>query len=336
MSEQQPEFRFDPIRQLWTAYAPRRIQRPHDSTSVAGSEPNACPFCRGREHVTPPAVLTIPIDERHPKDWAVRVVPNGFPAATPSHSTERQEISPTGSGEWLRQRAVGYHEVVVESPEHLTQMNELDESQFRRVVRAYRDRMKVLRQDERIAHASLWKNSGADAGASLSHVHSQILAAPFVSSEVQRKLEAADRFRQFEHGCPWCELITDEIKSGTRIVHSCRDLIAFCPFVSRFAAEIWIMPREHRSDFDRLSDHELNDLAAVWHHCLCQLEIKFHQPAYNFALHTAPFRGVQDPSNMHWHIEIMPRINGIAGFELGSGNWINTILPEDAAQRLRF
>ncbi len=336
MSEQSPEFRFDPIREIWISLAPQRTQRPHDNEGPQQSRPKLCPFCRGSEHITPPSLLTISRNAGDVQEWAVRVIPNAFPAAVPAQRSATESPLSNDGVQPLRHAAVGYHEVIVESPDHFAHMGNVDGPQFERIVRAYRDRLMVLGQDERIAHVSLWKNSGVGAGASLNHIHSQLLAAPFVSTEVRRKIDTANRSRERGQECPWCELLNRELAARSRIVHESSNFVTLCPFASRFAAEMWILPKAHITHFERIDDDTIRELAEIWHRSLSQLETQFDQPAYNSALYTSPFRSSSSNETLHWHIEIMPRINGIAGFEIGSGNWINTIAPEVAAQRLRF
>lgn len=336
MSEQSPELRFDPIREIWISLAPQRTQRPHDNEGALQSRPKLCPFCRGSEHITPPSLLTIPRNAGDVEEWAVRVIPNAFPAVVPSPDAWPNPPAPTGDAQPLRHTAVGYHEVIVESPDHFAHMSNVDGAKFERIVRSYRDRLTELSRDERIAHVSIWKNSGVGAGASLNHIHSQLLAAPFVSAEVRLKIDGVIRARERGQGCPWCELVSRELVLRSRIVHESRNFVTLCPFASRFAAEMWILPKTHITHFERIEDDTLRELAEVWHRSLSQLETQFDHPAYNFALYTSPFRCTSANETLHWHIEIMPRINGIAGFEIGSGNWINTIAPEGAAQRLRF
>lgn len=317
-----PEFRFDPLRHCWVSFAPERHQRPRDfaedGAHVTSSIACDCLFCKGQEHRTPTATFTVPNDLPNEStgeplsvadDWRVRIVPNSYPAAAT-------------------------HEVIIESPEHQTQMSGLDAAQFGRVVQAYWGRLSQLRQAAHIEHVSLWKNSGPAAGASLSHVHSQLMGTPFVSRAVQQELDLARQRCRDSQACPWCELLSTEQRAACRIVLETEYFVAFCPFASRFVAETWIVPRRHAAHFDSLTLSERTDFATSLRSCFTALETAFPNTAYNAALHTAPFR-LPDVDAFHWHFEIMPRVNGLAGFELGSENYINTVLPEEAAAQLR-
>ncbi len=334
------ELRKDPILDRWVVIAPDRATRPFDHSGPLAADASAdnCPFCRGRESQTPPATLTIDPDNRctdGESDWLVRVVPNSYPAlqaavdhtSSPDQSTSQVTPFEIAHGH-------GVHEVIVESPRHVSSMTELDADQFERILIAWQTRHSQLARRNDLAHVSLFKNSGEAAGASLAHVHSQLLATSFVPPQIEAELQAAASFRQQTGKSLWSHLLAQEKTEGRRMISEDDHFSVFCPFASRFPAETWIVPHQARPDFHAANRDEIQELADVLRSTLRRLDFAFKAPAFNLAVHTAPLRA-GDRDTFHWHIEITPRLTGIAGFELGSGTWINIIAPEDAAARLR-
>jgi len=327
-----PELRTDPITGRQVIIAPERADRPFEHGSSQPTEMlDRCPFCEGNEDATPEAVLTLR-DEDDPDRWRVRIVPNRYPAVGDSTEIAR----PDSPDDLFQTRPVaGRHEVVIESPDHECRMHELPLKQFDLVVRAWRDRLRAIRNEGHAAYVTLFKNEGAGAGASLEHVHSQILATPFVPPVVEEELAAGARFLA-EHGRnAWLEIIDRELAVGSRIIEQSNELVTFCPFASRFPAEMWIVPRRACPDFDSATDDELSSLAIALKDALERLDRSFPLAACNVVVHTAPFQGDDRKAAMQWHIQITPRLTGIAGFEIGAGTWVNIVAPEDAAARLR-
>ncbi len=340
-----PELRKDPILDRWVVVSPERSSRPvdHDSQDATAESNGDCPFCRGRESQTPTATLTI--DQNGPcvddeSDWLVRVVPNFYPALSGLNAS-RETVAPAPNDPsydaplfFETLPGDGIHEVIIEAPQHATSLTELDVAQIARILTAWRERLGQLATLENVQHVSLFRNNGAAAGASLSHVHSQLLATTFVPPQIQSELQAATEFWKQGRGTIWAQLVREELAAGARIVSEFDFFTVFCPFASRLAGEVWIVPRQARPDFFAAEDDELDELAVVLRDTLCRLDSAFGGPAFNLAVHTAPFRE-PDRDAFHWHIEITPRMTGIAGFELGSGTWINIVAPENAAARLR-
>ncbi len=230
--------------------------------------------------------------------------------------------------------AVGIHEVVIESPEHVRSMTEYDVAQFERVITAWQTRLAQLAGREELRHVTLFRNSGATAGGSVAHAHSQLLATTFVPPRIEAELQAATVFRETVGRSPWELMVDDERAAGCRVVSATEHFTVFCPFASRFAAEVWIVPCRPEADFSAATPEELVDLASILRDTLCRLDAAFGCPAFNLTVHSAPLR---EPGRdaFHWHLEITPRLSGIAGFEISSGTWINVLAPEDAAARLR-
>ena len=324
-----PEIRTDSISGRQVIFAPERARRPFEHSGAAASKTlDRCPFCAGNEDATPDAVLTLP-DRKKSTDWQVRIVPNRYPAVGETES--RPSIDPF----FGVHAAPGRHEVIIESPGHETAMYRLSPLQFGLVLRAWRQRMQEIRDERIAAHVTLFKNNGAAAGASLEHVHSQLLAIPFVPPAVEDELSAGAEFLRTHGSNAWLENLEREVSAGERIVSDFGTFVVFCPFASRFPAEMWIVPRRHCPDFTEATDEELDVLASILKESLTRLDQLYSDAACNLVVHTAPFTADERRDSMQWHIQITPRLTGIAGFEIGAGSWVNIVTPEDASARLR-
>jgi UDPglucose--hexose-1-phosphate uridylyltransferase len=278
-----------------------------------------CPFCAGREAETPAAVATV-LDAKG--NWRVRVVPNKFPAVMLSGADAKP------------QAAVGVHEVVVESPEHLTDVVQLDAAHFSSVLGVYRDRLRHWADDGRMRSGIVFKNSGYAAGASLEHLHSQLAALPYVPDSLQAELAGAEQFHAGRGRCIYCDLIQRELADGARIVIREDGYIAVAAYAGRQPYETWILPERHAARFDAAAEEDLLGLAQVFQRVLVRLHALADQLAYNVVLHTSPFDDSHAES-YHWHWELIPRSTNLAGLELGAGVFINPLSPERAARRLR-
>ena len=325
------ELRKDPVTDRWVIIATERSKRPHaNRTTTASDRDQACPFCAGREGETPPEVLAFrdPSTPANTPGWRVRVVPNKYPALA-----DAEDISqPTGSP-YVGLSGVGAHEVIIENPRHCLSMAELGEGEVEDVLRAYRGRLIVLQNDQRWKSILIYKNEGSAAGATLEHVHSQLLALPIVPREVDQEWRALVSHHDATNGCLYCEMLNTERADGRRIIFETAAFMAFCPFASRFPLEIWLMPKEHSPAFDAMANDELRQLAFMLRESLQRLARIVDAPL-NYMIHSAPLRESRR-ERYHWHLEILPRITKVAGFELASGYYINTVAPEIAAQQLR-
>ncbi len=327
-----PEFRKDPVSDHWVIIAPDRALRPEQFAPDAGTRaPSRCPFCRGHEADTPPAVATYDRQGRTSgvTGWQVRVVPNRYPALEDTQrplavSSPLYEVGP----------GYGVHEVIVESPDHVLSLGQLNDELAELVFIAYRDRMRTLRANPRIAYGQLFKNSGSAAGASLEHTHSQLIGTPIVPTQIQGELTRSQEYFQRHGRCVFCAMIDAELSSGARIVAENEAFLAFCPFASQFPYEVWIVPRRHHCSFDTAEDREIGGLARLVSALVRGVESGLNNPAYNFLIHTSPFRP-GPVSYFHWHLEFSPRLTKTAGFEWGAGDYINTVSPEDAGSKLR-
>ncbi len=326
------EFRKDPIVDRWVIVATERAAKPVELVQQARTrEVEACPFCEGHEDETTPEILARRDDPSatNGRGWRVRVIPNKYPAVTTAGAAQR-----TGAGFYHHVQGVGAHDVIVECPRHDTNLADLPTQHVADVLGVYRDRLLDLARDERLAYALLFKNYGALAGASMEHCHSQILATPTVPLLVAEELAGSAEQHRRSDACAFCQLLNEEFAAGNRIVLETERFVVLCPFASRFPFEMWILPRRHFSRFEEQEAAELLELAAGLKSALRRLGAVLNDPAYNFYLHTAPLRTSPLPY-YHWHLEIFPRLAQLAGFEHGSGMFINPIRPEQAAELLR-
>jgi UDPglucose--hexose-1-phosphate uridylyltransferase len=327
-----PQLRKDPIVDRWVLIAPERAQRPIEIAPAGASRPAwVCAFCEGEEVRTPHEVDALRRPGTRPDEpgWHVRVVSNMFPAA--------RADAPPQSGDplcWL-EPGYGVHELVIEWPGHETSLSALSREHVRSIFRVYRRRMHDMAADSKLQYAQLFKNHGAAAGASVEHVHSQLLAVPHIPREIVAELDGAHRWFQDHYHCAYCDLIEKEIADGPRLVASNERATAIAAFAGRFPYETWILPRRHASHFERSSEEDLDAIADLIHLVLRKLDRVIENPSYNLILHTAPLHDGPRP-DYHWHWELLPRTTGIAGFELSSGWYLNPLPPETAAHKLRW
>ncbi len=358
-----PEYRQNPLLETRVIVAPERATRPGAERVrqlLAPREAGGlCPFCPGREMETPDAVLTVPGEARSGSDWRVRVIPNKYPALRAStcagevesrssrdrstgESTPSAPINPLQTavvaGETV---AAGFHEVVVETPEHNAQLRSFSQSQLIAVLTAFRDRMLDLEARGTIEHVLVFRNCGLLSGATIEHPHSQIMAATKIPPLVSRQCERFDHFQAERGDCLLCREVEHERRGGARVIATIGDCIAYCPYASRFPYEQWIMPVAHESRFSLTDDQQLESIAQLLSGCCRRLETVLAGADFNVILYSAPVAAdmrsasVDEFSAFHWHFEILPRTAQLAGFELGAGVYLNPCPPEVAAARLR-
>ncbi len=323
------ELRKDPITRDWVCIAPDRSMRPSDFFPVANHthdprvEGADCPFCPGREHLSPADILTLP---REPADalWSVRVVPNKFPALR-----RGQNPAVARHGIFERMPGVGSHEVVIETPEHDKSLSRLDVPQIERVLYAYQERFLAL-EAEQHQYIFVFRNHGKAAGASLEHGHSQIVASPMIPPHAWQKIHGVARYAEYSGRCLYRDMVEEETCEEERVVAQNESFICFAPFASRRPFELWILPKRQDSHFARIAPQQMRDLAAMLKETLLRLDLCLGDPPYNYTLLTTA-----SCNDFHWHIEIIPRLAVAGGFELGGGIYINTVAPEQAAACLR-
>ncbi len=308
-----------------------RAGRPNDfvaQESTSGDQAE-CPFCVGHESLTPDPLLEV---AGASGPWQVRVVPNKYPAVFLGQ--KQQEPSGTSVLGQIPQSPDGAHEVLIESPRHIQDITELTAKEMARVLRVYRVRLGHWSQDKRIEHATLFKNVGVAAGASLEHIHSQLIALPYVPPVIAAELQASQQYFAAHQTCVFCQLLCEELDHRERFVAETDRFVAFCAYAGRQPYETWILPKEHSSNFEQLADPDLESLALLLQQVVSRLRTQLGPLSYNLLLHTAPFAGT-DSAHYHWHFELVPRCTQLAGFEWGAGMFINPLSPERAAARLR-
>jgi UDPglucose--hexose-1-phosphate uridylyltransferase len=325
--------RFDQTTSDWVVFAPSRKLRPHDrspqATGVVNGQPQHanCPFCPGNEAFTPPEIYAVRDDTGA---WRVRVVPNKFPALRIEESPQREQ---EGDG-FSFMGGCGAHEVIVESPHHNLFLAQLPEDQVVILLGALQARHLDLMKDRRFQTVVIFKNHGAEAGTSLSHPHWQLIATPVVPRLLRMKHFEASEFFDRTGTCLYSVLLEREMHTDKRILATNDDYVALLPYASHVPFETWIMPRCHNSSFTQVPSKGLASLAKILQEVLLRLYTALDNPAFNLSIDDVP-RGDEDKEYFLWHMRILPRLSIPAGFELGSGMSINTVLPEDAVGFLR-
>jgi len=327
-----PELRKDPIMGRWVIIATERARRPSDFAHTReGRKKSECALCGGHENETPPEVLAYRSNGAQPNSpgWSVRVVPNKFPALR-----IEGELGRRGEGMFDLMNGIGAHEVIIETPDHSADLAELSEQQIEDVLWSYHDRVHDLKRDRRFRYILIFKNHGAEAGASLEHAHSQLIALPIVPLNVVEELNGAREYYRHRERCVFCDLIHQELDNPVRLVAQNDEFVTVCPFAPRFPLETWILPKTHGGAFELITKHEYRNLARALRDTLRRLNKVLDHPPYNYVIHSSP---VSEPVDgyYHWHIEVMPKLTKVAGFEWGTGFYINPVPPEDAARHLR-
>lgn len=326
------ELRKDPITGRWVIISSERGKRPADFHDQRGKKRGGfCPFDTGNERTTPGEILAYRQEGSAPNGpgWRLRVVPNKFPALQ-----IEGELSKQGEGIFDKMNGVGAHEVIIETPDHNATLATLPQKAVEEVLWAYRHRMDDLKKDKRFQYTLIFKNEGLAAGATLEHPHSQLIALPIVPIQVQEELEGCRRHYDIKERCIFCDIIRQEMQGGARVVLETPLFIALAPYAPRFPFETWILPKKHVSCYACSTNEDYRDLAGLLQNILKRMDRALSHPPYNYVIHTSPFRDERN-DYYHWHIEFMPKLTSIAGFEWGSGFHINPTTPEEAARFLR-
>jgi UDPglucose--hexose-1-phosphate uridylyltransferase len=327
-----PELRKDPVVGRWVIISTERARRPSDfAPDPVRPRATNCVFCEHHEDKTPPEILANrpPGWPANGPGWSYRVVANKFPALR-----IEGDIEPAGEGLFDYMNGVGAHEVVIETPDHAGSLATMPLDAVADVLVAYRERMLDLKKDPRFEYILVFKNHGEAAGASLEHPHSQLIATPIIPIMVTEELAGSSNYWDRHERCVWCDIIHQERRSGPRVLFESNGFIAVAPFAPRFPFETWILPTRHCAAFEESEIDELRGLGGVLQDFLRRMNAVLHDPPYNFVLHTAPLRE-QSREYFHWHLEVIPKLTRVAGFEWGSGFFINPVPPEDAAMALR-
>lgn len=335
------ELRWDPLKLHWVIIATDRGRRPRDFQMEPPRDATTnCPFCYGNEDKTPPEVFALrPDGEPNSPNWRVRVIPTKYPALK-----IEGELKTKGYGPYDVMEGIGAHEVIIETPDHDKGLADLSVFEITEVLIAYRERFIDLRRDPRFRYMVLFKNHGRRAGAALAHSHSQLIAVPLTPPVAATELKVCQEFYASKERCIFCDLIEFEISERVRVVKEFPNYLTVTPYASCFPFEMRLYPKRHSHDFVLMNDTELGELAEALKDMLSRLKSVLSDPPYNFILHTAPPKqqrlGKPDywesiEYDYHWHIELVPRLTQIAGFEWGTGFYVNPTSPEDAATFLR-
>lgn len=329
-----PELRRDPVTGRWIIIATERRQRPTDFLVERPSVKSGgfCPLCAGHEQTTPPEVWACRLGNDqvlNGSGWQVRVIPNKYPALRIEGGLDK-----AGDGVYDRMNGIGAHEVIIESPNHDDRFAYMPLDKISYVLLAYRDRILDLEKDPRFRHVIIFKNHGRAAGASLEHSHSQLIALPVIPQLIGFEMDGAASYYHLRERCIYCDMITQEVSHGIRVAGQNDDFIVISPYAPRAPLEMWVLPKVHDSAYSRQDGKSLSSLAAILSETLRRLDAIIPDVPYNFVLHTSPLRsGGLD--HYHWHFEIVPKLTSIAGFEWGTGFYINPMPPEEAAQYMK-
>jgi UDPglucose--hexose-1-phosphate uridylyltransferase len=326
------DLRKDPVTGRWVIISTERQKRPNDFQieTVTIHPDGLCPFCEGHEDKTPPEILAYRNGTPgNGRGWDVRVVPNKFPALRVEGMLDR-----AAEGLFDRMNGIGAHEVIIETPNHTETLATMAEPAIEKVFWAWRDRVLDLKHDIRLRHIVIFKNHGASAGATLEHAHSQLIALPIIPREMAEELEGAKHHYKQKERCVFCDVMRQELKDRTRVIAESADFVAIAPYAPRFPFETWLLPKHHGSRFEEATPAEFASLARMLKEMLQRMNATLLSPPYNLIVHSAPLQ--ENAGDFyHWHIELMPKLTRVAGFEWGTGFYINPTGPEEAAEVLR-
>ena len=327
-----PQLRKDPVLKQWVIISPERGKRPSDfkKNIEAIDDHENCPFCEGNEDKTPNESLafrTAGTDANKP-GWWIRIFPDNAPILLPNGDAGRE-----GIGMFDAMNSIGIHEVVVETPDHHTSLSTATTEQVREIIWAYKQRIREIKKNPLYKHFMIVKNSGKGAS-NFSHSHSHIVATPIIPKRIEEELEGAREYYHYHDRCLFCDIVRQEIKEGNRVVFEDENFLVFCPFAARFPFEMGIIPKAHHSFFENINNDQVHGFANALQIALKKLDALLPGMPFNYVLHTSPCSDAYKDF-YHWHLEIIPKLTKVAGFEWGSGFYINPTSPEDAAKALR-
>lgn len=338
------ELRQNIVYKQWVIIAKERAKRPEELIEKEGKRlthelpeyDEKCPFCKGNEEKFPhKESLRIPYvcylnTEASKSFWQVRVIKNKYPAL----SETVELVWDTEHPIFRKLSGYGIHEVIIEHPKHNTTLALMAIDEVFYVLKAFKERYMELRENSKIEYIIIFKNHGPRAGASLPHTHSQLLALPIVPKDVMARINEAFKYHEEHGGCIFCKLISEEIEKQERIVAETSNFVAFVLYAATTPFHMWILPKKHSSSFANTTDEELLELAGILREVLAKIYYGLNDPDYNMIIRTSPITYEINPF-FHWYITIVPRLTRTAGFELGSGMFINPSIPEEDAKYLR-
>jgi len=324
------ELRQNLVTKEWYVIATERARRPEDFIRTRPRRPDKpfvgnCPFCPGNESETPPALQEVRVGGC----WSLRVVPNKYSAFSSDGTCKRRF-----EGLYREMSGVGIHEVIIETPIHNQPIPLMPARQVERIVKVYRDRYREALRDDRMELVIIFKNYGPSAGCSLEHPHSQLIATPLVPTHIRYRTEEARKYYDDNGLCVFCEMIRQEEEEGSRMVSTNKDFVAFVPYASGAPFEMWIMPRRHHASYSEITSTQLKNFASILQDVLSRLYYGLKDPDYNFVIRSTPKDEIHSAA-FHWYLKLLPKLAEPAGFELGTGMYVNTTLPEENAEFLR-
>jgi UDPglucose--hexose-1-phosphate uridylyltransferase len=326
-----PELRQNPFTKQWVIIATERAKRPHElARKLEDAKPipsyvEQCPFCPGNERLTPPQSMQLVRDGK----WQVRVVPNRFAALA-----RDGDLTRSLNGLKVVVNGVGHHEVIIETPDHSKTTALLSVPEVELILDSYKQLYFNITKDTRVEHVTIFKNHGLGAGTSLEHPHSQLIATPIIPPDIRHRMEEALRFYDVHGQCIFCKVLEDELAEEARLIHQTEHFVSFIPFAALTPFSLWIFPRRHMASFPETKAEELRDLARMLRLILAKLYHGLGNPDFNYIVRTAPCEN-RYLRYYHWYLTIVPRLTRTAGFELGSGMYINPTIPEANAEFLR-
>jgi len=326
-----PEFRQNMLTNEWVIIATERAKRPEDfQKKEAGKLPlpefsAPCPFCPGNEAQTPPATHLL----KRNGNWAVRVVPNKFAALQGDIPFQPKRV-----GRFLKATGYGIAEVIIETPRHNLTLATMDNESVGDVVKVYKLRYLSVAKEKQICFINIFRNHGFRAGTSLEHPHSQLIATPIIPPHVRNPVEQAVRYYDTHGRCIYCDMLAEEIRREERLIAETDYFVAYAPYASRTPFEVRIMPKKHQASFADIGSKEVSDFAAFLKNILARIHKGLNDPDYNFIIRSAPV-GDENARYFHWYMLIIPRLTTQAGFEIGTGIYINVTYPEHCAEFLK-
>lgn len=330
-----PQLRQNLILKEWVIIATERAKRPEQlkenkniSEITLPEWDESCPFCAGNEEKFGNTNEFYRIDGDN--GWKMRVIPNKFPALSPKEGDI--EVNTSGYQRWME--GIGHHEVLIESPVHNTTIAKMEVPEVREVLKAYQNRIRTLMAKEYIESVIPFRNHGTRAGASLIHPHSQIIALPVIPKDIITRMNESIRYHEEHRECLFCRVMKSEMEKGERVVVESKHYVVFVPYAAYSPFALWLYPKKHISSFCDEPEENLEELADVLRQALRKLYFGLNDPDYNYIVRSSP-KGYAHSAFFHWYITIVPRLTRTAGFELGSGMFINPSIPEENAEYLR-
>lgn len=331
-----PQFRQNIILKDWVIISTERAKRPEQLKEDKNLNEKRlpewdenCPFCPGNEVKTGNTTVLHQVGEG--ENWKLKVIPNKFPALSSSMDDYKVETS-SNFFRWMD--GIGNHEVLIETPRHDLTIATMEPREVQTVLEAYKARVETLMGFPHVETVITFRNNGPRAGASLAHPHSQIIAMPVIPRDIMSRMNESIRYHEEHRACVFCSVLRSELEAQTRMVVESAHFAAFVPYAASSPFSMWIFPKRHASNYTDISPEEMTDLSHVLRTALRKLYFGLNDPDYNYIFRTAP-KGYSNTAFFHWYITIVPRLTRTAGFELGSGTFINPTIPEENAEYLR-